>query len=221
MAFMKTVHGITRTNADWLADLRSLGPAREAALADLRSIILAGLPYALANWLSAADPQFDALAEDVTQETLMRVLDRLDTFEGRSQFTTWVHKIAVRVALTELRRRRWKDVSLDAVLASDEGSAESQSMAVDASPSPEAILERADMLARVQHIILAELTDKQRQAMMAVGVKGLPLEEVARRMHMERNALYKLMHDARLRLKRRLLREGLTPEDVLAVFERQ
>jgi len=210
-----------RTNTDWLTDLRAPGPAREAALADLRAIILAGLPYALANWLSATDPQFDALAEDVTQETLMRVLDRLDTFEGRSQFATWVHKIAVRVALTELRRRRWKDVSLDAVLASDEGSAESQSMAVDASPSPEAILERADMLARVQHIILAELTDKQRQAMMAVGVKGLPLEEVARRMHMERNALYKLMHDARLRLKRRLLREGLTPEDVLAVFERQ
>jgi hypothetical protein len=34
-----------------------------------------------------------------------------------------------------------------------------------------------------------------------------------------RNALYKLMHDTRLRLKRRLAQEGLTPEDVLAVFE--
>jgi len=208
-----------RANADWLADLRAVGPVREAALADLRGIILAGLPYALANWLSATDPQFDALAEDVTQETLMRVLDRLDTFEGRSQFTTWVHKIAVRVALTELRRRRWKDVSLDELLEGEPGEAAPREMP-DATPDPERLAEQADVLARVQHIIMEELTDRQRSAMMAVGVKGMPMEEVARRMGMERNALYKLMHDARLRLKRRLLRDGLTPADVLAVFER-
>jgi RNA polymerase sigma-70 factor (ECF subfamily) len=42
---------------------------------------------------------------------------------------------------------------------------------------------------------------------------------VARRMDMKRNALYKLLHDARLRLKRRLASEGLTAQEVLAVFE--
>jgi RNA polymerase sigma-70 factor (ECF subfamily) len=67
--------------------------------------------------------------------------------------------------------------------------------------------------------MMEELTDKQRQAMMAVSVKGMPIEEVARRMGTNRNALYKLMHDGRLRLKNRLAREGLTPEDVLSVFE--
>ncbi|NOH03849.1 MAG: hypothetical protein HND47_18735 [Chloroflexi bacterium] len=35
----------------------------------------------------------------------------MDTFEGRSLFTTWVHKIAIRIALTELRRKRWRDAS--------------------------------------------------------------------------------------------------------------
>jgi RNA polymerase sigma-70 factor (ECF subfamily) len=210
---------MSRANTDWLADLRSSGLAREAALADLRSIILAGLPYALANWLSAADPQFDALAEDVTQETLMRVLDRLDTFEGRSQFTTWVHKIAVRVALTELRRRRWKDVSLED-MQEGEGSEAAPREMPDVAPDPERLAEQADVLARVQRIIMEELTEKQRQAMLAVGVRGGSMEEVARRMGLERNALYKLMHDARLRLKRRLLRDGLSPADVLAVFER-
>jgi len=43
---------------------------------------------------------------------------------------------------------------------------------------------------------------------------------VARRMGTNRNALYKLMHDTRLRLKRRLAEEGLTTEDVLAIFEK-
>lgn len=215
---MPSLDAHARTNAGWLADLRSPGPAREAALADLRAIILAGLPYALANWLSPSDPHFDELAQDVTQDTLLRALDRLDTFEGRSQFTTWVHKIAVRVALTELRRRRWKDVSLDEWLEGEPGQSAPRQVP-DSAPDPERLAEQADAMARVQRIILEELTDKQRQAMLAVGVRGMPMEEVARRMGMERNALYKLMHDARLRLKRRLLRDGLTPADVLAVFE--
>jgi RNA polymerase sigma-70 factor (ECF subfamily) len=55
---------------------------------------------------------------------------------------------------------------------------------------------------------------------MAVGVQGMPLEEAARRLGTDRNALYKLLHDARLRLKRRLAREGLSPAELLAVFER-
>ena len=98
-----------RTNETWLADLRDNGQARELALEDLRAIIQKGLPFALSRWLSPDQPQFNALVEEVTQETLLRVLDQLDTFEGRSQFTTWVHKIAVRIALTELRRKRWRD----------------------------------------------------------------------------------------------------------------
>jgi len=96
----------TRTNEAWLSDLRAEGEIRNAAIEDLRVIIQKGLPYALSRWLSPDQPQFNSLVEEVTQETLLRVLDQLDTFEGRSQFTTWVHKIAVRIALTELRRKR-------------------------------------------------------------------------------------------------------------------
>ena len=103
----------TRTNEAWLSDLRNNGTEREAALEDLRAIIQKGLPYALSRWLSPDEPQFNSLIDEVTQETLLRVLDQLGTFEGRSQFTTWVHKIAVRIALTELRRKRWRDASLD------------------------------------------------------------------------------------------------------------
>ena len=82
------------------------------------------------------------------------------------------------------------------------------------------MIEQADLLARVQKMMLEELTDKQLRAMMAVAIQGMPLEEAARRLGTERNALYKLLHDARLRLKRRLAREGLTPGELLAVFER-
>ena len=76
------------------------------------------------------------------------------------------------------------------------------------------------MLDRLRRVIAEELTEKQRQAMIAVAIKDMPLEEVARQMGTNRNALYKLMHDTRLRLKRRLAQEGLSVEDVLAIFEK-
>lgn len=208
-----------RTNEEWLADLRTAGEAKETALADLRAIILAGLPYALSNYLSPDNPQFQSLTEEVAQETLLRVMSHLDTFEGHSKFTTWVHKIAVRIALTELRRRRWRDFSLDSLVEENEEGFSFPSLLEDASANPDALTEQSDMLSRVGRLIDEELTEKQRQAMVATTIQGVPLEEVARQMGMKRNALYKLLHDARLRLKQRLAKEGLTPEDIWAVFE--
>lgn len=206
-----------RTNEQWLSDLRTPGPDQEVALADLREIVYKGLPYALGKWLPADDPHLDPLIEEVTQDTLLRVLSRLDTFEGRSQFTTWVHKIAVRIALTELRRRKWRDVSLDSLIEDQPISASLRLMA-DKKSGPETSAEQSDMIDQIERLISEELTEKQRQAMIAISIQGMPLEEVARRMNTSRNALYKLMHDARLRLKRRLAQEGLTPQDVLAIF---
>jgi RNA polymerase sigma-70 factor (ECF subfamily) len=210
----------SRTNDQWLNDLGSPGPDQEAALADLHRIILSGLPYALSKWLKPDDPRLDPLAEEVAQETLLRVLDRLDTFQGRSQFTTWVYKIAVRIALTELRRKRWENYSLEELVETDDAPSMEFLMA-DRDLSPEQITEGMDMMERLQRIINEELTGRQRTAMIAVAIKGVPIEEVARRMGTNRNALYKLMHDTRLRLKHRLLAEGLTPTDVLSMFDQK
>lgn len=207
-----------RTNEEWVEQLGASGEAQEQALADLRKIILRGLPYSLSKWLTPADPQFDALAEEVAQETLLRVLESLHTFEGRSKFTTWVHKIAVRMALTELRRKRWKDTSLDELVESAVGEG-SLAILADEGPGPDQTAEQADMVARLRRVIEEELTEKQRAVLVATQIHGMPIAEVARRMETNRNALYKLLHDARRRLKRRLEQEGLSPEDVLAAFE--
>jgi len=211
---------VTRSNESWLSDLRSDGAAREAALAELGKVVQHGLPYALSRWLSPGDPLFMPLVEEVTQETLLRVLDQLDSFEGRSMFTTWVHKIAIRIALTELRRKRWQDSSLDELMDNEESPAPSNLVA-DHHPTPEAVSERTDMLERVRRILEEELTPKQREALTLLGIQDVPLEEAAKRMKTNRNALYKLLHDARLRLKRRLAMEGLTPQEVLSAFEQK
>ncbi|MGE5252268.1 MAG: RNA polymerase sigma factor [Bacteroidota bacterium] len=206
-----------RDNDTWLRDLRAGGAPREAALADLHTLLMRALPQGLSRSLPAQSPGFESLVEDTAQETLLRVLDKLDSFEGRSQFTTWVYKIAVRIALNELRRRRWRDVSLDG-LESDDDPETAPRQFPSSDPGPEHLVEQADILKRVQAILSEELTGRQRAAMLAVNVQGVSMEEVARRMGTNRNALYKLMHDARVRLKHRLEREGLSPESILEMF---
>jgi RNA polymerase sigma-70 factor (ECF subfamily) len=207
-----------RTNEAWLSDLRSNGEVRSRALEDLRLVIQRGLPYALSRWLSPDQPQFGALVDEVTQETLLRVLDQLDTFEGRSQFTTWVHKIAVRIALTELRRKRWRDSSLDE-LTENEDAPPPPGLLADSQAGPEISAERVDMLSRVRRIIEEELTERQRQALILLGVQDMPIEDAARKLKTNRNALYKLLHDARLRLRTRLAKEEIAPHEILALFE--
>lgn len=206
-----------RTNEQWISDLHSSGSTQDAALEDLRGKIRKGLPYSLSKWLNPSDPNFDSLADEVVQETLLRVLDHLESFEGRSKFTTWAYKIAVRVALTELRRRRWKEVSLDEMIEGEDGSSGFDRFAA-MTTSPDLAAEQADTLKRIQQVITEDLTEKQRIALLAIGVHGMPIEEVARRMGMKRNAIYKLMHDARLRLKKSMASEGLTTKDVRAAF---
>ena len=206
-----------RTNEDWLAALKAAGQTRETALADLRQLIVVGLGPAIGHRIAPDDPEFSALAEDVAQETLLKALANLDSFEGRSRFTTWVLTIAVRVAFTDLRRRHWKDVSLEQ-LETEYDDAPAQ-LTADPAASPERAAEQANLTALVQKMLAEELTGRQRRAMMAM-MRGMSSEEIARRLGTERNALYKLMHDARLKLRRRLEREGLSPGEVLALFEK-
>ena len=202
-----------RTNQEWVAELR--GPGREDALADLRSFLVRGLRYGLASRSSVTEVDL----EDFAQDALLKVLAGLDSFRGESRFTTWAHKIAIHVAFTELRRRHWQDVSLQDLIAQYDGEDFTPAVLTDSAPTPEQQTTQRMMLEMVQRLISEELTDRQRRAMMAVMMGGMPLEEVARRMGTNRNALYKLLHDARRRLKKQMMGQGLSPEKVLAVFE--
>jgi DNA-directed RNA polymerase specialized sigma24 family protein len=102
-----------RDNETWLTQLSSAGPDQQVALSDLRAALLRGLRRALSQRAGADD----GFLEDVVQDALVRILERLPQFEGRSQFTTWAMAVAIRVAMSALRRRRWKDVSLDEAVA--------------------------------------------------------------------------------------------------------
>jgi RNA polymerase sigma-70 factor (ECF subfamily) len=200
--FRPAVSTADRSNEDWVAALGGGGPDRERALADLRPIVLRAVTHAVAP---RVDRGADALAEDLTQQTLLHLSARLDQFRGEARFTTWAQKIAVRLSFSELRKKRWENVSLDALVAQPPASVE---------PGADALLEQAEAVQRVRHLVETELTDRQKTALQAV-MAGMPLEEVARRMDTNRNALYKLLHDGRMRLKAAFEARGLTADDLL------
>ena len=199
-----------RTNEQWLAELR--GPNPDEALADLYDLLVRGLRAALGGRADGVDANIG----DFAQEALIKIVSNLDSFRGESRFTTWAKKIAMNVALTELKRRRWRDVSLQDLL--DRRTATGRGLA-DPQLTPEQVAFQNMVLAKLRRTIDEELTDRQREAVVAVILEGMPIAEVARRMGTNQNALYKLLHDARKQLKLRMEAAGLTPQEVLAAFD--
>jgi RNA polymerase sigma-70 factor (ECF subfamily) len=199
-----------RTNEQWLAELGGANP--DEALANLYDLLVRGLRAAFSGYGGGVEANFG----DFAQEALIRITGNLDSFRGESRFTTWAQKIAMNVALTELGRSRWRDVSLQDLFArreaADRGPADTQL-------TPEQLALQNTVLGELRRMVDEELTDRQREAVVAVILEGMPISEVAKRMNTNQNALYKLLHDARRRLKRRMEIAGFSPQEVLATFE--
>lgn len=205
--------GTPRINEEWLRDLRAEGPEQASALEELRAYLQRALPACLKRYGSVPD----SIVEDVVQETLVRALGHLDSFEGRSRFTTWATSIAVRMAITELRKRRWKDVSIEELTTGDTLTPGSWT---DPGANPESEAAQLGILRALRGALETQLSDRQRTAIVAE-MRGMPLEEVGRRLGINRNAVYKLGHDARKKLKRRLEASGFDAADIRAAFSQE
>jgi RNA polymerase sigma-70 factor, ECF subfamily len=200
-----------RANDVWIEELRQPGPRREAALADLRAGLLRGMRGALAGRAGVDD----AFMEDVAQESLLKVLDRLETFAGRGRFVSWALAISGRVAMTMIRKQRWQGVSLDRFKEGGSGLAID---VVDRSLGPERASLRSELLAAMHRVIDEQLTDKQWLALTAE-LNGMPQDEIARQLGSDRNAVYKLTHDARRKLRAGLESAGFGAESLFEAWK--
>ena len=213
-----------RTNDQWVAALQADTATREAAIADLRTRLQRGLFYYLSRERSdladLATDEIAHMAEDFAQEATLRVLENLPRFRGDSQFTTWATKIAVRMAISEMRRARYRDFSLDALMNDSETRAGDASLiGASGEDGPELTAEKRDVLAGVERALQEALTPRQRAAFEALILEGVPLDIVADRLGTNRNALYKLIFDARRKIRAHLENQGLAPEYILELFE--
>ena len=119
--------------------------------------------------------------------------------------------------IDEVGGRKWRDISLEHLMEKDSGNTIPNLLA-DPGIDPGLSSEQREIVDLIKRMIREELTEKQRKALVAITVHNMPLDELARRMKTNRNALNKLLHDARLRLKKGLAREGLSPETIINAF---
>jgi RNA polymerase sigma-70 factor, ECF subfamily len=154
----------------------------------------------------------DADAEDVTQDVLLQVVRKLDTFRGDSQLTTWLHRVTVNAALA-LRQKRANRLKHETGTVADE-------VLEDAAPA--SAVKRWDVppdepiLAAEQHELIdraiGELPDVYRDVFVLADVQGLDNAEIGELLNLSVPAVKSRLHRARMRM-RELLAPHFESED--------
>ncbi|MEO0478037.1 MAG: RNA polymerase sigma factor [Planctomycetota bacterium] len=190
------------SNSEWIAALSGEGAACAQMLSALEVYVRRALAVTLRRRALLAEE-----LDDLIQESFSQILANLHTFRGDSAVPTWAVAVATRVAFTELRRRDQrakKHVPFEQ--AQDDATSE---FGGSREFSPEVSFQRKTVLEALESEIETALTPKQRIATLAL-LRGVPTIEIAERTGSNQNAVYKLVHDARLRLREVLERRGIT-----------
>ncbi len=193
---------------EWLAELRAEGAVGDAAVARLPRLLLRAARFEIGrrSWQLGHVPshELDDLAVQAADDALVAVLARLDEFQGASRFTTWVYKFAVLDAAAKVRRRSWQ--GREVPLEPEEWPRSAAAPGADERAADQEVL-------RLLHEAMETvLTPHQRDVFVAVALNGVPLDVMAERLGKTRGALYKTLHDARRKLRRRLVDAGVLPE---------
>ncbi len=214
-----------RTNEDWLHDLQSEGITQTRAVQDLREYLLKAvfLYYhrRRSDLSHLARDELAQMAEDAAQDAVLKILDKLDTFRGDSKFTTWAYRVAINQAAGDLRRRRWDNVSLDAMKeAADEALPPLLATLEDPTAGdPDSRATRNQVWQFITDVIENEFTERQRIVFVNQYFHGVPPATIAEQLGTNRNNIYKISHDGRVKLKDRLTKLGLSEDEILAAFQ--
>jgi len=119
-------------------------------------------------------------AEEVAQETMLRVIQHLSEFEGRSDLSTWVTRIAMNQSLTRLRQRKLrKTASLDAESGnSDEGPTLGQTLSDERELTGDSSVELAEDLTLLQEGI-RELDEEFRSVIVLRDLQEMDYAQIA------------------------------------------
>ena len=219
-----TVVGRDRTNEEWLNDLQSEGAAYVAAVEDLRGYLLKAIflyyHRRRSDLADLAREELLHMAEDAAQDSIIKIIDKLDSFRGDSKFTTWSYRVAINQAAGELRRRQWNKVSLDSMSeANDESLPALIELLEDkAANDPALHVTRSQIWDHILEVINTDFTERQRIVFINQYFRDAPPEQIADQIGTNRNNVYKIAHDARMKLKNRLSKIGLSQDDILAAF---
>ena len=147
-------------------------------------------------------------AEDLAQETFIRVLRSASNYEPKCQFKNWIYLIATNLCRNEVRNRhRRKTAFLDDVVSEGEDVNHSALMR-DVSSLPDELYEKKEQQLMIQQT-LNLLPENQRIALNLVTYQELRYDEIAEIMDCSVSAVKSLIHRARQNMKTLLLEAGI------------
>jgi RNA polymerase sigma-70 factor, ECF subfamily len=197
-------------SAQWLQALAEPGVAREAALARLHKLLLRIAQGEVARRgprLAITGPELDDLAYQAAADALLAITGKLGQFRGESRFTTWAYKFVIFEVSAKIGRHFWRHPAVP--LGTEDWEQLPARFGFD--PAHEA--EWRDLAAAVRRAVDTELTPRQREVFVALVVNGVPLDTLVLSLGPSRNAIYKMMFDARRKLRAALAANGYLPDD--------
>lgn len=145
------------------------------------------------------------VAEDLAQDTFIKVLNHLDKYRPEFKFSSWLFKIANNVTIDHLRRRQLDTVSMDgSPHASTAAEAESSSFELaDQAESPLDALASRELGSMIERAIGA-LRPEYRNCIMLRHVEGRSYEEIAATLDLPLGTVKTYIHRARHQLREAL-----------------
>ena len=198
-------------SAEWLGALASSGAQREAALARLHEMLLRVAQRECRRRgprLRVTGPELEDLAYQAAADALVAITRKLGQFRGESRFTTWAYRFVILEVSDKIGRHFWRNpgVPLDA---------ENWDKLPDRFGfEPAQVAEWRDLLAALRRAVDTELSPRQRQVFIAIVVNAVPLDALVIELGSNRGAIYKVMFDARRKLRAALAANGYMSHDM-------
>lgn len=190
-------------SAQWLRDLTSEGPEYAVALRQLHELLLRTALYEVRRRpTTVSGPELTDIAHQAASDAMLAILRKLPEFRGESRFTTWAYRFVILEVSNKLGRHYWRNPPVRL------GEADWDSLPDRIGIEPDAQAEFAELLAAIRRVVETELTDHQRRLFIAVVVNGVPLDALVAQLGVSRNTIYKVIFDARRKIRATLVANG-------------
>jgi RNA polymerase sigma-70 factor, ECF subfamily len=197
--------GLDAESAEWLRALGAAGPQRETALRQLHDRLLRIARSEAARRgqrLAIVGPELDDLAHQAAADALLAITSKIGQFRGESRFTTWAYKFVIFEVSAKLGRHFWRHPTVP--LFAEDWDRLPARFGFD--PAHEG--EWRDLIAALRRGVDTELTPREREVFVAIVLNDVPLDTLVVSLASSRNAIYKMLFEARRKLRGTLAANG-------------
>lgn len=143
-------------------------------------------------------------AEDITQEVFLKVCNKINTFLGKSAFSSWIYRIALNVSFMKLKsRKKNQQIPLDDILPKYQEDGFHVGSINDWSKKADDILLSIESKKIIQ-MAINKLPEKEKVVFVLRDIEGLPTEKVCSILDISAPAVKSRLHRSRLFLRKRL-----------------